>query len=173
MNMFRAFRLIVVALSIFVLAGCGGGDREDASTPEPPEYDLTGSWNVTEPVDCTIVSSDLTDTPDAVVVGLIESSLLEPVETRVVQMGSDFTITNPFTTTQTNGTISGDQVRFTFSEEIMLGTFTVDTYIEYEGTVMNADLVAVTDMGSYTLTTAAGMVMVEVSCSFEIARAGS
>ena len=172
-KMFRAVRLIVVALSVFILAGCGSDDSDDASAPEALEYDLTGSWNVAEEsIGCRIVSSDSPDTPDSVLAGLIESSLLEPVETRVVQMGNDFTITNPFTTTQTNGTISGDQVRFTFSEQIMLATYTVDTYIEYEGTVKNADLIAVTDMGSYTLTTPVDMVAIEASCSFEMVRAG-
>ena len=61
MNLFCTPRLIVLVLSVFLLAGCsgGGGDGGSGEPPVQSRYDLTGRWDVAEPVDCVILSADL------------------------------------------------------------------------------------------------------------------
>lgn len=134
--------LLVVGL---VLSGCGGGD--DGGAPlEPPQFNLTGQWVVTE-FDC---GSDASLDP---ALAEIEAEALGGM-IRVVQMGNDLEITDLDSGTRYDGTISGDQVRYEYSASLGRGAVQVDIYAEAEGTVLDADHVVET--GDVTFTYADG-----------------
>ena len=95
MNFFRASRLIVAALSVFALAGCGGGgEGGHRERLVPPEYDLTGRWIIVEPVDCVTVSGDFSEYQlDQLSLEYEKSLLEENLGLRVVQTGNDLELT--------------------------------------------------------------------------------
>ena len=173
MNLFRMFRLNVIVLFVCILAGCGGGGGEDGGGEPPvlPEYDLTGRWLTAEPVDCTTVSGDVPALLLAQVNSELELALLdEGLGTRVVQMGNDLEITSLDSGARADGNISGDQVTFAYSEQRMLGELDVDIYEEYEGTVLNANRIALTLEANLTLEAEGSMVTIGALCTFHAAR---
>ena len=140
-------RWIAIALLILTLSGCGGsGDREPFEPLEEPEFDLTGRW-LTTAIDCVSFSSDLLQIELAELDGQLEYETLQSPGTRVLQMGNDLEFTDLETGRQWDGTISGDQVRYTDSEQRELGGVDFDAYLEAEGTVLEEGLIA----GTYDL----------------------
>ena len=81
-------------------------------------------------------------------------------------MGNDLELTSLDTGGRADGTISGDEIRFAYSEQRMLGEFEIDIYEEYEGTVLNASRLAMTLEGSLTLEVQGQMVTLGVLCSY-------
>ena len=174
MNLFCSSRLIVIALFVFILVGCGGGGGEGGGD-EPlvtPEYDLTGYWGIVEPVSCTTVSADLFENKLAEFNSLLESALLDGLGSRVIQMGNDLESINLESGLRVDGTISGNQIRSTYSEERMLGGFEIDVYGETEGTVLNADRIALTEEVNLTVELEGEMVTIGVLCSYHAVRTG-
>ena len=55
------------------------------------------------------------------------------------------------TGTQSEATISGDQIRYSFSESNMIGTMMVDIHGEVKGTVVNEDLIIGTQYAESTI----------------------
>ena len=172
MNLFCLFRLIALVLSVFILAGCGGGGEggEGERPPAPPEYDLTGVWDVVVPVDCTIVSADLFANEAAQLEYLLESELLNDLGARISQMGNDLELVSIESGIRIDGTISGDQIQTTYSEQRMLGGYEIDIYGEGEGTVLNADRIAFTEEGNITFELDGEMATIGVVCSYHAVR---
>ena len=171
MNLFCTPRLVVVALSVLILAGCGGGgagggDRRLA----PPEYDLTGHWKIVEPVTCTTISTVLSANEAEELKSFLESELLGASESRVVQMGNDLEFIDLGSGRRVDGTLSGDQIQATYSEQLMLGGFEIDIYGETEGTVLNADRLALTEEVNITLELEGVMVAAGAICSYHAVR---
>lgn len=172
MNVFRASRLIVAALSVFALAGCGGGgEGGDRERLVPPEYDLTGRWIVVEPVDCLTISGDLSEYQlDQLSLEYENALLEEALGTRVVQTGNDLELTVLDSGARAEGTISGDQIRFAVSEQRMLGELDADLYQEIEGTVLNANRAALTDEATLTLAAGGETVTIGILCTYHTVR---
>ena len=169
MNVFRASRLIVAALSVFALAGCGeGGDRERLV---PPEYDLTGRWIVVEPVDCVTISGDLSEYQlDQLSLEYEKALLEENLGIRVVQTGNDLELTSLDSGERAEGTISGDQIRFEVSEQRMLEDVNADLYKEVDGTVLNANRIVLTDESNLTLEAGVETVTIGILCTYHTVR---
>ena len=183
----HTFRLIV--LLAVLLAGC------DSSGPVPaePQFDLTGYWSAAEPVDCEI--SNLEGLFEALLVAVLESpefptdqmgsdlerdelesdlSAVTSSEFHIDQMGSDLEITfeSPDSLdVQLHGTIMGDQVRFSQSEERRLQTFGVDLYTEVRGTVLGEDRMVLTQESDWTVQVQdSEPVTGEIVCTFHAER---
>ena len=174
MNLFRTPHLIVLVLLVFILTGCGGGGGEGGGD-EPvvsPQYDLTGHWITGDPVDCTILSADLFANEIAALELLLESELLDSLGSRVIQTGNDLEIISLESGLRVDGTISGNQIRYAYSEERMLGEFEVDIYGEAEGTVLNANRIAVTEDATLTLEAQGQRVTVGILCTSHSVRTG-
>ena len=71
-----------------------------------------------------------------------------------------------------DGTISGNQIRSTYSEQRMLGGFEIDIYGETEGTVLNTDRIALTEEANITVELEGEMVTIGVLCSYHAVRTG-
>ena len=173
MNLVFASRLIAVALSVFVLAGCGGsgGEGGDGEALVTPEFDVTGHWIIVEPVDCASVSDDLTEAQLEQLNSDFETATLEEdLGTRVVQMGNDLELTDLNSGVRAEGTISGDQIQFAASEERILGPLTADLYQEVEGTVLDANRAVLTLEANLTLDTGAGIVTIGILCTYHTVR---
>ena len=135
-------RCIGVGLLILALSGCGGGgDREPLEPLEEPEFDLTGRWLTTE-ISCISFSSDLPPVDLADLDRQLEYETLQSPGTRIVQMGNDLAFTDLETGRQVDGTISGDQVHYSDSDQRELGGLGFDAYLEAEGTVLEEGLIA-------------------------------
>ena len=173
MNVFCEFRLIVVVVFVSLLAGCGGGggDGESGRPPESPEYDLTGVWNFALPSDCTILSADLFPNEAAQFELLLESELANSLGSRISQMGNDLEIVSIESGVRIDGTISGDLIRTTYSEQRMLGGYQIDIYGEGEGTVLNANRIAFTEEGNITVELDGEMATIGAVCSYHAVRA--
>ena len=174
MNLVFGTRMIAVALSVFVLAGCGGGGGEDRHGERllTPEFDVTGRWVIVEPVDCASFSDDLTEAQLEQLNSDFETATLEEdLGTRVVQMGNNLELTDLNSGVRAEGTISGDQILFAVSEERMLGPLTADLYQEVEGTVLDANRAALTLEANLTLDGGGEMVTIGILCSYHSVRA--
>ena len=174
MNLVFATRLIAVALSLFVLAGCGGsgGEDRDGDRLLTPEFDVTGRWVIVEPVDCASFSDGLTEAQLEQLNSEIETATLEEdLGTRVVQMGNNLELTDLNSGVRAEGTISGDQIQFAASEERMLGPLTADLYQEVEGTVLDANRAALTLEANLTLDDGGEMVTIGILCTYHTVRA--
>ena len=135
-------RWIGVGLLILTLIGCGGsGDREPFEPLEEPEFDLTGRWLTTE-ISCISFSSDIPPFELANLDRQLEYETLQSPGTRIVQMGNDLAFTDLETGDQGDGTISGDQVHYSDSDQRDLGGLDFDAYLEAEGTVLEEGLIA-------------------------------
>lgn len=174
MNLFCTFRLIVIALFVFIAAGCGGGggDGESGRPLESPEYDLTGHWRAVAPVSCTVISLDLFPAEITELELILETELLDGLGSRVTQMGNDLEIISLASGVRADATISGDQIRYAYSEQRMLGEFDVDVFGEAEGTVLNANRIAVTEDATLTLEARGEMFTVGILCTYHSARMG-
>ena len=153
----RTFHLVV--LCAVLLAGCDG--RGDAPEPAEPQFDLTGYWSMGEPVGCEFANLEglleallaaVLDNPelladqtgDELEQNDLESDLsaVTSDEFRVDQMGNDLEVTfegNDGSDARLRGTITGDQVRFSQSEERDLQALKVDLHTEISGTVLDED----------------------------------
>ena len=136
----RTFHLVV--LFAVLLAGCDRGVRDgDSPGPEPaaPQFDLTGNWSMGEPIDCEF--SNLEGLLEALLVAVLDNpefladqtgneleenelesnlSAMTSNEFHIDQMGNDLEVTfesNDGSDAQLHGTIIGDQVHFSQSEE--------------------------------------------------------
>lgn len=159
-------RWIGIAMMVLVLAGCGGGDGEPL---EPPEFDLTGRWVATE-VDCTSFSTHLPQGALAELDGQLEYEILQDPGVRVRQTGNDLEITYLDDGTQVDGTISGDQIRYTVSEQQTLAGFAIDVYLEAEGTALDADTIAGTENLELTLEAEGEAVTISTVCTGRLMR---
>ena len=174
MHLFRTPHLIVFVLLVFVLAGCGGGGGE-GGRDEPlaaPQYDLTGLWRTVDPIDCAILSADLFPNEIAALKSLLESALLDSLGSRVIQTGNDLEIVSLASGLRLDATISGNQIRYAYSEERTLGEFDVDIFGEAEGTVLSANRIAVTEDATLTLEARGQRVSVGILCTSHAVRTG-
>lgn len=144
----RRYGLLLACTMLVALSGCGGGDGERLA---PPAFDLTGYW-VTTPMDCEVFSSDIPQSELARLEAELEDDVLEDPGTRVVQTGNDLVITDVGSGLQISGTISGDQVRYVYSEQRSVGGLDVSIYVESEGTALDADTIAGTQELDWTIT---------------------
>ena len=139
---------------VFVGTGLLELDEDEAEVVEEPQRDagntgevdadnLTGRW-VTTAIDCDSFSSDLPELALAELDGQIEYETLQSPGVRIVQMGNDLEFTDLETGGQWAGTISGDQVRYAESYQSQVFGLNSDAYLEAEGTVLDADHIAVT-----------------------------
>ena len=135
-------RLILPCLILF-LVGCGGDGESSAEPPESPQFDLTGQWVATE-IDCA------TDVLTQATIDEIEAETLQGMGLRIVQMGNDLEITDLDDGSRYDGTISGDQVRYTYSESRRFNEGTLSVYVEAQGTVVDANHIVGTEYGNYT-----------------------
>ena len=103
---------------------------------------------------------------------MLESALLDALRSRINQMGNDLEFINLESGLRVEGTISGNQIRSTYSEERMLGGFKIDIYGETEGTVLNADRIALTEEANLTAEFEGEMVTIGVLCSYHAVRTG-
>ena len=133
---------------LLVLGGCSGDDGERLAQPA---FDLTGYWATTA-MDCDVFSADIPQSELASLETELEGDGLEDPGTRVVQTGNDLVITDVDSGLQIGGAISGDQVRYVYSEQRSVGGLDVSVYVEAEGTALDADTVAGTQELDWTVT---------------------
>ncbi|MDE0206921.1 MAG: hypothetical protein OXP66_12960 [Candidatus Tectomicrobia bacterium] len=134
-------RCIGIVLLGLTLNGCGsGGDREPFELLQEPEFDLTGRW-VTTAIDCVSFSTELADFELEELDGHLEYETLQSPGTRVVQLGNDLALTDLETGRQWDGTISGDQIRYSDSDQRDIGGLQFEAYLEAEGTVLEETLI--------------------------------
>ena len=172
MNVFCTARLVLATLVVFALAGCGGGGDQDGERLAPPEYDLTGRWVIVEPVDCVTVSGDFSEYQlDQLSLEYEKALVEENLGIRVVQTGNDLELTSLDSGERAEGTISGDQIRFEVSEQRMLEDVNADLYKEVDGTVLNANRIALTDESNVTLEAGVEAVTIGILCTYHTVRA--
>ena len=103
-------------------------------------------------MDCDAFSNDIPESELARLEAQLEDDVLPDPETRVVQTGNDLVITDVDSGLQITGTISGDQVRYVYSEQRNVGGLDVSIYVEAEGTALDADTIAGTQELDSTVT---------------------
>ena len=162
--MMRTFVLIGM-VCLLALAGCGG----DGERLAPPAFDLTGDWIRAE-VECDSVSADVPPFELAWLDAELEAGLLEAPGLRVVQRGHDLDITDLETGLPVDGTISGDRVRYAYSEQQSVGALTASISVEGEGTALDADTVAATQDIDWTLTVEGESITVSSECTSRLVR---
>ena len=186
----------LVVLFAVLLAGCdGSGGSGDAPDPEPaePQFDLTGDWRMGEPIDCEVSNLEglleaflaaVLDNPDFLPDEMdndlqqngLESRLSAATsdEFHVDQMGNDLEVTfeDPDgLDVQVHGTITGDQVHLSQSEERDLQALRLDLYTEISGTVLDEDRMVLTQESDWAVQTADGEpVAGEIDCTFHATR---
>ena len=190
----RTYRLVV--LFAVLLAGCdGGGGRGHSPGPQPaePAFNLTGYWRMGEPIDCEF--SNLEGLLEALFVAALESPELftDPMDSdleqsdlesdfsavtsnefHIDQMGSDLVAT--FESTDGSGghlqgTIVGDQVQFSQSEERRLHTFEMDLHTEIRATVLDQDRMVLTQESDWAVQIPDGEpVTGGIDCTFHATR---
>lgn len=144
----KRWGLLLVCATLVTLGGCGGDGGERLSSPA---FDLTGYWATTA-MDCEVFSADMPQFDLAGLEAELEDIGLEDPGTRVVQTGNDLVITDIDSGLQIGGAISGDQVRYVYSEQQSLDGLDVSVHVEAEGTVLDADTIAQTQELEWTLT---------------------
>ena len=171
-TLFRASRLLVLSAAV-LLAGCDGGGGSAGPEPAEPQFDLTGDWRMGEPVDCEIsnlegllealfaaVLDDPEFLPDEMGDDLEQAdfgsdlSAVTSDEFHVDQMGNDLEVTfegPDGSDVQVHGTITGDQVRLSQSEERDLQAVKLDLHTEISGTVLDEDRMVLTQESDWTL----------------------
>lgn len=147
-------RWIGMAVLLLVLAGCDGDGAggPTSTSPEPleePAFDLTGRWRY-EGVVCSSVSEDLPEGTLAELDGQLAYEASQHPGVRIVQMGNDLEITYLDDGEQIDGTISGDQVQYFVSEYEEVDEWALEWYSEIEGTVLDANTIAVTEKADLT-----------------------
>ena len=131
------------------LAGCDGG-RDDAALILAPEYDLTGCWEVREQPFCEasvmpaaelqVSGIDYVDAFSDEELDEIERDFVDAEPLRLRVDGNDLEITDTGSGLRIDGSVTGDQVRYRDTEEL-LG---FETVWEGRGTALSADLVVLT-----------------------------
>ena len=144
----RRCGLVLACAMLAALSGCGGGDGERLA---PPAFDLTGYWATTA-MDCDVFSNDIPESELARLDAEFEDDVLQDPGTRVVQTGNDLVIADVDSGLQVSGTISGDQVRYVYSEQRSVDGLGVSIYVEDEGTALDADTIAGTQELDWTVT---------------------
>ena len=186
----RAFWLLaLLALLGLLLGGCdrgGGGAAE-------PRFDLSGYWIPTEPIDCEFGS--LADPLKALLVAVLDNAelLTEEMggdleegdlppdpwaavnsEWYVEQTGHDLEITlesGDGSDIRLHGTIVGDQVRISRTDEARLPAFDLEVRTEIDGTVLDEDRMVLTLGSDLTVHVQDGdPVTGGISCTFHAAR---
>ena len=179
-----------------LVAGCdgiGGSSDSPASEPAEPRFDLTGSWNMGELIDCefsnleglleALFATALAD-PEFLVDEM--GSELEPTdlesdlsavmsdEFHVDQMGNDLEVTYESpdgSDVQVNGTITGDQVHLIQSEQQDLQTLKLDLHTEISGTVLDEDRMSLRQESDWAVQVPGGEpVTGEIDCTFHATR---
>ena len=145
----RRCGLLLACTALVALSGCGGGG--DGERLAPPAFDLTGYW-VTTAMDCDVFSSDIPESELAGLEAELEDDVSQDPGTRVVQTGNDLVITDVDSGLQIGGTISGDRVRYVYSEQRSVGGVDVSIQVESEGTALDADTIAGTQELGWTVT---------------------
>lgn len=87
-------------------------------------------------------------------------------------MGNDLELTDLDSGRRLEGTISGDQLRGTYSEQTVLGGFQIDAYGEAEGTVLNANRIDITEEANITVELDEETVTIGAVCSYHGQRTG-
>jgi len=144
----RRCGLLLACTALVALSGCGGGDGERLA---PPAFDLTGYWATTA-MNCDVFSNDIPESELARLEAEFEDDVSQGPGTRVVQTGNDLVITDVDSGLQIGGTISGDQVRYVYSEQRSVGGVDVSIHVESEGTALDADTIAGTQELDWTVT---------------------
>ena len=146
-----------------------------------------------EPIDCEL--SNLEGLLEALLAAVLESpelfadqmdsdleqydlesdlSAVTSNEFHIDQMGSDLEVTFENTDgsgAQLQGTITGNQVHFSQSEERRLHTFTMDLHTEIRGTVLDQDRMVLTQESEWAVQIPDGEpVTGEIDCTFHAAR---
>ena len=184
----------LVALFAVLLAGCdGSGGSGNAPDPAEPQFDLTGDWRMGEPIDCEF--SNLEGLLEAFLTAVLDNPEFLPGETgndleqnglesdlsavtsdefHVDRMGNDLEVTfeDPDgLDVQVYGTITGDQVRLSQSEERDLQALKLDLHTEINGTVLDEDRMVLTQESDWAVQTADGEpVTGEIGCTFHATR---
>lgn len=179
-------RLLTAVLAMLLAAGCGGGgsDGEGASRPASPEYDLTGIWYVAPPVDCEVFTDNLTAREMAELgftdlnMFVEQSFLANNQGTRINHDGgSHLDIAALGSGVQLEGTVSGNQIRYEYSESGpgTLGLDDADYYAEFEGTILDPDRMAmvVDDVLTFGFGDFGMPLALESSCSYTAVRSGA
>ena len=146
----KAYGIWALCAVLAALAGCGG-DGERAESLEPPAFDLTGDW-VTAEIDCDTFSADIPPYDLTSFNTDLEADLLQAPGLRVAQRGNDLQITDLESGLQLDGTITGDRVRYVYSDERSVGGLDASIYVETQGTVLSADTIVGTQEADWTLT---------------------
>ena len=190
----RTFHLVV--LFAVLLAGCdGSGGNGDAPDPEPaePQFNLTGNWSMGEPIDCEF--SNLEGLLEALLAAVLDNpefladqtgneleennlesdlSAVTSNEFHVDQLGNDLEVTfesNDGSDAQLHGTIIGDQVHFSQSEERDLQALKVDLHTEIRGTVRDEDRMVLTQESDWAVQIHdSEPVTGEINCTFHATR---
>lgn len=170
MNLSRSTHLMVFVALACILFGCkGGGSGGD--TLDLPQYDLTGHWRIVDPVSCEAISGDVPEFMLDALASDMEMTLLDDeLGARISQVGNDLQSVDIETGRRVDGTISGNQIRAAYSDQIALGGFQIDVYGEAEGTALSADLVALTDESTLTFAAEGEQVTIGLLCSYHSRR---
>ena len=161
-------RILIGLLMCLLCAGCGGGGGGEPL--EPPAFDLTGYW-MTTAIDCDAFSADVPPYDLVSFNADLEDDLLQAPGVRVVQRDNDLEITDVETGLRMDGMISGDQVRYVYSEQRSLGGLDVSIYVETEGTVLDAHTIAGTQAADWTLTVQGQTITGGALCTGRLTRA--
>jgi hypothetical protein len=143
-------------LEAFLVAALGGEFHGEQMVDDAEEYGIEGEFNAE--------LSAATLSVAALSVAAMDS------EFRIEQMGNDLEITDD-SDVQLHGTIIGDQVRFSHSEEQHLEALRVDIYTEVRATVLDEDRMALILESDLTVQIQDGEpVTSDIMCTFHAVR---
>ena len=187
----RTFHLAV--LFAVLLAGCDGSGGAPDPEPAEPQFDLTGNWRMEEPIDCEF--SNLEGLLEALLAAVLDNpelftdqmsneleqndlesdlSAVTSNEFHVDQMGNDLEVTfesDDGSDVQLHGTIIGDQVHFSQSEERDLQALKVDLHTEIRGTVHDENRMVLTQESDWAVQIQdSEPVTGEINCTFHATR---
>ncbi|MGQ4810645.1 hypothetical protein NKDENANG_04143 [Candidatus Entotheonellaceae bacterium PAL068K] len=118
--------LPILLLISLIFAGCGGDNGADDL--EPPAFDLTGTWRLTEPWQCE---------PEPDIALTVNAELI------VMQSNNQLTVTVRPSGDRYEGTISDDQIAVTSHLVLSQG---VQCRADINGTVLNENVFAGTQL---------------------------
>ena len=149
--------------------GCGdGGDDRDGGEPlERAALNLMGTWKTTE-ADCESFSADLPAPPLAELDVQFEHEALESPGIRIGQRDNDLVFTALDSGRQWGGTISGDHIRYVYSERRELGGHDIDLVVEAEGTAFDAQHIVVTRELDWSFTVGGRAVAGDTLCTVRL-----
>jgi len=161
---------IIAVLTALVLCGCSGGDSE---SPAPPAYDLTGEWQLAGPMDCEASGS-----ADDVTFELsISAAEMGDEVLHIVQTGDNLTLTaivdtatEPDEEETVHGTIAGSRFSAALSEQVTEEGVELDLFLEIEGTVLDADRIAMTHEATLAWQEQGETATLVSSCAYSLTR---